>query len=403
MDASRAVLDSVPVSVLIDNRKSFRSGGGSAPGHHSSQAVYFSQQRPQPTDLTVADSEVSQQLAFNSQKLRVPKEFSPTPLTTTTTPKPTTTSTTSRRPFGPQPRSVVLPPRRRLSFFSFDTLHRHPHHLSPFHHHRPRDLPKNTVSNTLSGNGLDVEDEGSLSSGEADRRVDRIPPPSLKPQQSNTQKLNLKSHDNSHDLTEEHLHSLVDCGGRDLGFCDMNSRYPGHMMGNLMSECQELVYKGFVPIPEDLEELGDNQPLAKYSNQSKSADRAKTGSWSWKPYSFKKKQVCNSELRFIRPGYARDSTGKWQVIVQTEDLPQRVAIDLCHEPHQPCHMMSDCGQKSRCIQRYTFQHLLAVDPHNIHDCPTIRAFKFPAACVCHVEFPEYHSDHTSAEFHSDFF
>ena len=66
----------------------------------------------------------------------------------------------------------------------------------------------------------------------------------------------------------------------------------------------------------------------------RSADRAKTGSWSWKPYSFKKKQVCNSELRFIRPGYARDSTGKWQVIVQTEDLPQRVAIDLCHEPHQ---------------------------------------------------------------------
>ena len=97
------------------------------------------------------DLQVSQQLAFNSQRLRVPKEFSLTPVTTTTTAKPTTTSTTSsplpaRRPppFGPQPRSVVLPPRRRLSFFSFDTLHRHPHpNLSPFHHHRPRDLPEN--------------------------------------------------------------------------------------------------------------------------------------------------------------------------------------------------------------------------------------------------------------------
>ena len=65
VDASRAVLDSVPVSVLIDNRKSFRSGGGSAPGHHSSQAVYFSQQRPQPTDLTVADSEVRINAKFN--------------------------------------------------------------------------------------------------------------------------------------------------------------------------------------------------------------------------------------------------------------------------------------------------------------------------------------------------
>jgi len=38
----------------------------------------------------------------------------------------------------------------------------------------------------------------------------------------------------------------------------------------------------------------------------------------------------------IFPGYARDSTGKWQVIVQTEDLPQRVAIDLCHSPDKPC-------------------------------------------------------------------
>ena len=36
-----------------------------------------------------------------------------------------------------------------------------------------------------------------------------------------------------------------------------------HMMGNLMSDCQELVYKGFVPVPEDLEELGDNSPLAR--------------------------------------------------------------------------------------------------------------------------------------------
>ena len=49
----------------FNDRKSFRSGGGSAPGHHSSQAVYFSQQRPQPTDLTVADSEVRINAKFN--------------------------------------------------------------------------------------------------------------------------------------------------------------------------------------------------------------------------------------------------------------------------------------------------------------------------------------------------
>ena len=37
-------------------------------------------------------------------------------------------------------------------------------------------------------------------------------------------------------------------------------------------------------------------------------------------------------------GYARDATGKWQVIVQTESLPQRVAIDLCHSPEKPCNL-----------------------------------------------------------------
>ena len=42
------------------------------------------------------------------------------------------------------------------------------------------------------------------------------------------------------------------------------------MMGNLMSDCQEAVYSGFVPIPEDLGELGDSSNTAeKYSNSSK--------------------------------------------------------------------------------------------------------------------------------------
>lgn len=41
------------------------------------------------------------------------------------------------------------------------------------------------------------------------------------------------------------------------------------MMGDLMSDCQELVYKGFIPVPEDLDELEDLDPVAKYSNDSR--------------------------------------------------------------------------------------------------------------------------------------
>ncbi len=70
---------------------------------------------------------------------------------------------------------------------------------------------------------------------------------------------------------------MVDCGGSDLGFCDMSANYPGHMMGNIMSECQEAVYRGFVPIPEDLELLGGSgghggrgdSGYQKFSNSSK--------------------------------------------------------------------------------------------------------------------------------------
>jgi hypothetical protein len=118
------------------------------------------------------------------------------------------------------------------------------------------------------------------------------------------------------------------------------------MMGSIMSDCQELVYKGFIPVPDDLDELGENnRPSSSsnklYSNSSKSSVRALQGSWSWKPYSDKKKQICDSELRFIRPGYARDATGKWQVVVQTDHLPQRVAIDLCHDPEKPCESVAE--------------------------------------------------------------
>ena len=101
------------------------------------------------------------------------------------------------------------------------------------------------------------------------------------------------------------LHTVQDMyqDGKDIhGFVTKQFHFFSHMMGNLMSDCQELVYSGFVPVPDDIEELGDSNPVAKYSNSSKSAVRAQTGSWSWKPYTYESKQVCDSELRFIRPG-----------------------------------------------------------------------------------------------------
>jgi hypothetical protein len=41
------------------------------------------------------------------------------------------------------------------------------------------------------------------------------------------------------------------------------------MMGHIMSDCHDLVYRGFVPVPDDIDELATIKPVAKYSNQSR--------------------------------------------------------------------------------------------------------------------------------------
>ena len=108
------------------------------------------------------------------------------------------------------------------------------------------------------------------------------------------------------------------------------------------------------------------------------------------------------------------SPGDWQIIVQTETIKQRVAVDMCHAPDLPCPGMADCGKKSRCVQRYSYQvcsHFVSASHHHqtshlalqmllslststpspeatqdeVVQCPSIRAFRFPSGCVCHAE------------------
>ena len=126
----------------------------------------------------------------------------------------------------------------------------------------------------------------------------------------------------------------------------------------------------------------------------RSAVRAQTGSWSWKPYTYESKQVCDSELRFIRPGYARDSTGKWQVVVQTEDLPQRVAIDLCHSPGTPCKYFK--GTFVSCHSILPFCHNSAIlSCHSTMIVPFWHAIHsailacYSAILACHSILPFY--------------
>ena len=127
------------------------------------------------------------------------------------------------------------------------------------------------------------------------------------------------------------------------------------------------------------------------------------------------------------------------MIVQSPRVEQRVGVDMCHDVDLPCPGLADCGKKSRCVQRYSFQviinshspslnfvtshrifiewgflfQLLMSLPASSHvhssingTSPTeselkcdlsIRAFRFPSGCVCHAEVTghsgEDHGDH----------
>ena len=100
------------------------------------------------------------------------------------------------------------------------------------------------------------------------------------------------------------LAALVDCGaGTEAGFCSMSSSYPMEKVDSLMYSCQQVLQAWQANLPDDIDLLGDNSPSVITSEK----DEARP--WSWKVYAYKKKQVCQSELYFLQPGFARDTKG----------------------------------------------------------------------------------------------
>lgn len=213
----------------------------------------------------------------------------------------------------------------------------------------------------------------------------------------------------SHAMASDSLASKVDCGaGTESGFCSMTSDYPKEEVESLLSRpaCASVVNAWEAVVSDDLDSLGDNSPSVIASLQDQRRP------WSWRVYAYKKKQVCNSELYFMRPAFARDTRGDWRVIVQSPRVEQRVGVDMCHDVDLPCPGLADCGKKSRCVQRYSFQLLMSLPASShVHSsingtsstesdlkCDlSIRAFRFPSGCVCHAEVTghsgEDHGDH----------
>lgn len=157
-----------------------------------------------------------------------------------------------------------------------------------------------------------------------------------------------------------------------------------------MHRCHDTVSLMYAEIPEDYEALGDSHQPAGVAAGQQVNNTLPTGKnvplpWSWSVY--RKESACDSELRFIQPHLAQDRLGRWRIIIQTAEFPQRVAIDVCRRVDDVCKVFTDCGRKSRCVQRYSYQPLISLDQdkRQAGQCPTMAVFRFPTSCVCHVE------------------
>jgi len=176
---------------------------------------------------------------------------------------------------------------------------------------------------------------------------------------------------------------LVKCNEFDqVGYCKESNAYAQKMLDDLLDNCKDIVSSFQAFIPENIDELGDNSESV--ISSEKDHDRP----WSWTVSAYKKKQVCESDLAFIRPSYALDTKGQPQIIIQSSSIQQRVSVDICRNPGSPCPGLGgSCGDlRSLCVQRYQHQYLMSIpDTGHSGKCPVITAVRLPSGCVCHAQ------------------
>ncbi|KAK7793968.1 hypothetical protein R5R35_003948 [Gryllus longicercus] len=101
-------------------------------------------------------------------------------------------------------------------------------------------------------------------------------------------------------------------------------------------------------------------------------------------YRHKGSFVCESDVAYIRPGWAKNWKNEWVAVVNTNKYPQSIRIEKCKYGGKKCEYLPSC-YKSFCVQRYTYVKLLCVDPFNPHYRPVVDVFEIPSGCSCFVE------------------
>ncbi|XP_067121916.1 uncharacterized protein [Centruroides vittatus] len=178
----------------------------------------------------------------------------------------------------------------------------------------------------------------------------------------------------------------LDCNGKeDLGWCELGENYPRVDIEHVISRCSNLLTKLYVEVPE----TNDDKTPETIDYQldlinKRTKERKNYNPWSWSSYSGENGKLCEVDRKYIKPSLSKNVKGKWYLIVQTENYIQKVHLETCRNAGESCKKLGNCGLKSKCVQKYSYQLLISIDPQKFSDCPFMGLYRFPSLCVCHA-------------------
>ncbi|KAK4317128.1 hypothetical protein Pmani_011762 [Petrolisthes manimaculis] len=94
--------------------------------------------------------------------------------------------------------------------------------------------------------------------------------------------------------------------------------------------------------------------------------------------------VCESDVDYVRPGWAQNVRGEWVAILNTDKFPQTIRVEVCRYGGKRCEYLPPC-YKSSCVQRFSYVRLLSLSPYHPSHRPVVDVFQIPSACSCFVE------------------
>ncbi|CAG0887612.1 unnamed protein product [Darwinula stevensoni] len=99
--------------------------------------------------------------------------------------------------------------------------------------------------------------------------------------------------------------------------------------------------------------------------------------------------ICPSETVYARPLRAKNTDGKWRIIVNNvkvdyDEFTQSVRLETCTSAGSPCPLIPDC-YSTKCLQKSIYHRFLVYDPYDHYFPFAIESFRLPASCACHAD------------------